>query len=328
MKILVTGASGFLGSHVAEQLSEAGHDVVCLVRKSSNTRFLKTLARVTLAEGAVEDGPSVREAMRGVDGVIHSAGLVKAKGPDEFHRINVEGTLNLLAAAKEIAPNLRRFVFVSSLAAVGPSADGSPVPSNAEPHPVTHYGRSKLAAERAVVAEKDTLPVVVIRPPMIYGPRDNESFAFFQSISRRFLPYLGDGRNTLSVIYAADAASACVRALDADVPSGRTYFVEDGHVYVWREMLEDIERALGKKALVRFSIPFPVLRAAAALSELGGKLSGKAVMLTRDKVNELSAPHWVCDASDTRTDLGWTPQVDWAEGTRRAAAWYRESGWL
>lgn len=328
MKVLVTGASGFLGSHVAEQLSAEGHDVVCLVRKSSNTKLLRTLPRVTLAEGAVEDGPSVREAMRGVEGVVHSAGLVKARGPEEFQRINVEGTQNLLAAAREIAPNLRRFVFVSSLAAVGPSADGSPVAPDAEPNPVTHYGRSKLAAELAVVAEKDRLPVVVIRPPMIYGPRDNESFAFFQSVSRRFLPYLGDGKNTLSVIYAEDAANACVKALSADVPSGRRYFVEDGNVYVWREMLEEIERALGKKAFVRVSVPFFVLRAAAAMSELSGKAAGKAVMLTRDKVNELSAPHWVCDASETRRELGWTPRVDWAEGTRRAAVWYRENGWL
>src|SRR6185369_6348960 len=127
---------------------------------------------------------------------------------------------NLLAAAKEIAPNLRRFVLVSSLAAVGPSEDGTLVPGDSEPRLLTHYGRSKLEAERRAIAEKDNLPVVILRPPMIYGPRDNESFAFFQSVSRRFLPYLGSGKNTMSVIYASDAASACVRALFADVPSG------------------------------------------------------------------------------------------------------------
>jgi nucleoside-diphosphate-sugar epimerase len=328
MKVLVTGGSGFLGSHVAEQLAEGGHEVVALVRKSSSTRFLEGLRGVRLAYGAVEDAASVREAMQDVDGVVHSAGLVKARSAEEFFTINVQGTKNLLAAAKDVAPGLRRFVFVSSLAAVGPSDDGSPVPSSAEPRPLTHYGRSKLEAERAVLAEKDHLPVTVLRPPMIYGPRDNESFAFFQSVSRRFLPYLGDGKNTLSVIYASDAASACVRALAADVPSGRAYFIDDGNVYVWRDMLEDVERAIGKRALVRFSVPFFALRGAALASETVGKITGKAVMLTRDKVNELSAPHWVCDSSDTRRDLGWEPRVDWAEGTRRAASWYRENGWL
>jgi nucleoside-diphosphate-sugar epimerase len=328
MKVFVTGASGFLGSHVAEQLSEQGHSVVALVRRSSNTKFLATLKNVELAYGAVEDKASVRAAIRGADAVIHSAGLVKARNEQEFHRVNVDGTRNVLDAALEERPNLRRFVLVSSLAAVGPSADGTPVCAGAEGKPVTAYGRSKLAAERLVIDAKEKLPVVVLRPPMIYGPRDPESFAFFQSVSRRFLPFLGDGKNTLSVIYASDAASACIRALESDVPSGSTYFIDDGRVYVWKEMLGDIERALGAQALVRVSVPFSLLRGAAVLSEGLSKITGKAVMLTRDKINELSAPHWVCDSSDARRDLGWEPRVDWREGTTRAVAWYRQNGWL
>lgn len=331
MKVLVTGASGFLGSHIAEQLAREGHGVVALVRRSSNTKFLSTLSGVELAYGAVEDAESVRRAMSShgnVDAVVHSAGLVKARDEAEFFKINTEGTRNLLDAAKAATPPLKRFVFISSLAAVGPSHDGRPVLTDALPAPVTHYGRSKLQAERLVLAEKDTLPVVVLRPPMIYGPRDNETFAFFQSVSRRFLPMLGDGTNTLSVIYASDAASACVRALESDVPSGRSYFIDDGRVYVWREMLADVEHAIGARALVRFGVPLPFIRGAALASEGIGRLTGKAVMLTRDKLNELSAPHWVCDSSDTRRDLGWEPAVSWAEGTRRSVAWYREHGWL
>jgi nucleoside-diphosphate-sugar epimerase len=178
------------------------------------------------------------------------------------------------------------------------------------------------------MAAKERLPVVVLRPPMIYGPRDNESFAFFQSVSRRFLPYLGDGKNTMSVIYASDAASACIRAIESEIPSGRSYFIDDGRVYVWMDMLADIERALGRAALVRVSVPFSLLRGAAFMSEAASRLTGKAVMLTRDKVNELSAPHWVCDSSDARRELGWEPKVDWREGTARAATWYRQNGWL
>ena len=328
MRVLVTGASGFLGSHIAEQLAEAGHSVVALVRKSSNTKFLSSLRGLELATGSVEDATSVRAAMAGVDAVIHSAGLVKARSEEEFFRTNTDGTRNLLSAAREVAPGLRRFVFVSSLAAVGPSLDGLPVDGGGEPRPVTQYGRSKLAAERLVRDAKDQLPVTVIRPPMIYGPRDHESFAFFQSVSMRFLPYLGDGKNTMSVVYAADAASACIQALDRDVPSGNAYFVDDGKVYVWLDMLKDIERAVGKAALVRLSIPFPVVRGAAMVNEVIGKLTNKAMMLTRDKLVELSAPHWVCDSSDTRKDLGWEPKVGWEEGTRLSATWYRDNGWM
>jgi nucleoside-diphosphate-sugar epimerase len=327
MRVLVTGASGFLGSHIAEQLAEAGHSVVALVRKSSNTKHLSSLRGLELATGTVEDAASVRAAMKGIDAVIHSAGLVKARDEAEFHHINVDGTRNLLDAAREVAPGLRRFVFVSSLAAVGPSLDGKPVAAD-NARPVTHYGRSKLAAERLVRDAKDQLPVTVIRPPMIYGPRDNESFAFFQSVSMRFLPYLGDGKNTMSVVYASDAASACIKAIDSDVPSGNAYFVDDGSIYVWLDMLKDIEKAVGKAALVRLSIPFPVVRGAAMFNELISKVTGKATMLTRDKLIELSAPHWVCDSSDTRRDLGWTPKVSWAEGTKLAAKWYQDNGWM
>jgi nucleoside-diphosphate-sugar epimerase len=328
LEILVTGGSGFLGSHIAELLSQQGQHVIALVRRTSNSEFLRTLRNVKLVYGAVEDLASVEAAMEGARAVIHAAGLVKAQGPTEFERINVGGTQNLLFAAKKRGSALKRFVYVSSLAAMGPSDDGKPIPRHCEPRPVTHYGRSKLKAEQAVLAAKDELPVTVIRPPFIYGPRDSESFAFFQTVSRRLLPFLGDGRNTLSIIYGPDAASACVRAVFADVPSGSCYFIDDGNVYVWREMLEELERVLGRRALVRFSIPFSVLKGVAVATESYGRLRNKAVMLTRDKINELSAAHWVCDGKDARTDLGWAPQVDWSEGARRAAAWYREHGWL
>ena len=327
MRVLVTGASGFLGSHVAEQLAAAGHTVVALVRKSSNTTFLKSLRNVELAYGAVEDRASIAAALKGADAIIHSAGAVKARTPEEFHAINVGGTENMAHAALEAAPDLKRFVYVSSLTTAGPSDDGRPVSATSR-NPVTHYGRSKLAAEDFLDTVKDRLRITTLRPPMIYGPRDNESFAFFQSVSRRFLPYVGTGENTLSVIYASDCASACIQAIGADVPSGNKYFVDDGEIYVWKDMLADIERALEKKAFVRFSVPFGALKLAALASETMAKATGKAVMLTRDKVNELTAAHWVCDSTDTRRDLGWTPKVKWPEGTRLSVAWYRENGWL
>ena len=328
MKVLVTGGSGFLGSYICDQLAREGHAVRALVRKSSNRKFLATIPGLEFAEGSVEQKDLVDAAVAGVDAIVHSAGLVKARNKEEFFACNVQGTANLLDAAKKHAPNLTRFVFVSSLAAVGPSSDGTPVLASRPPSPVTEYGRSKLAAERAVLAVKDELPVTVIRPPLIYGPRDNETFAFFQSVSRGVLPILGDGKNTLSVVYAADAAAACVRAISAQVPSGSTYFVDDGNVYVWRDALADVERAVGRRAFVRVGIPLGVLRAAAALSEAYGKLNNKAVMLTRDKIHELSEKHWVCSSELARKELGWEPKVNWREGTALAAEWYRANRWL
>ena len=194
---------------------------------------------------------------------------------------------------------------------------------------MTHYGRSKLEAERAVLAAKDRLHVTVVRPPLIYGPRDRETLAFFTSVRNGVLPMTGDGSNTLSVVYVADCASAVVRALGArGVPSGRTYFVDDGTVYVWRDALAEIESALGRRAFVRFGMPMGVVKVAAAATQLWGKMTNTAQMLTLDKVNELKQRHWVCEGSGARRELGWQPRTSWPQGVAKAVAWYRQAGWL
>lgn len=328
MKVLLTGGSGFLGSYVAEQLSAQGHVVRALVRPRSDKRALEKLQGVEFVPGAIEDRASLSPAVEGVDAVVHVAGIVKARRPADFFTVNTQGTKNLLDAALARG-GVRRFVYVSSLAAMGPSRDGTPVPEDAAPNPVTQYGRSKLEAERAVLAAGDRLPVTVIRPPMIYGPRDRETLAFFTSVKNGVLPMTGDGSNTLSVIFVADCASACVRAATAaDAPSGKAYFVEDGAVYVWREALKDVEAALGKRAFVRVGVPMGVIKAAAAATQLWGAMTNTAQMLTLDKVNELTQQHWVCSGEGARRDLGWTAKVQWAEGVREAVKWYREAGWL
>jgi nucleoside-diphosphate-sugar epimerase len=328
MKVLLTGGSGFLGSYVAEKLAAGGHVVRALVRPKSERRFLERLAAVEFAEGAIEDRASLTPAVRGVDAIVHVAGIVKARRPDDFFAVNTQGTRNLLDAALEQG-GIQRFVHVSSLAAIGPSKDGTPIHENAEPKPVTHYGRSKLDAERAVLAEAGRMPVTVIRPPLIYGPRDRETLAFFTSVKNGVLPVMGDGLNTLSVIYGEDCADAVARAATmTSAPSGRAYFVDDGAVLVWRQALADVEAALGRKAFVRFGMPMGAIKVAAAATQLWGKITNTAQMLTLDKVNELSQRHWVCSGDGARTDLGWEPRTSWAEGCRKAVEWYRSEGWL
>ena len=327
MRMLLTGGSGFVGSHVAERLSELGHTVRALVRPSSDKRALEKVGGLELVTGAVENRASLDDAVKGCDAVVHVAGLVKARSSKEFFDVNAEGTKNLLDAAIA-AGSVRRFVQVSSLAAIGPSFDGSPVADDASAHPVNHYGRSKLAGELAVLGAAERIPVTVIRPPLVYGPRDRETLAFFTSIRHGALPIVGDGRNTLSVVYGPDCAAAIVAAALSDGPSGKAYFVEDGAVYVWREALEDVERALGKRAFLRKGVPVWTLKVAAAASQTWGKITNTAHMLTLDKVNELEQRHWVCSGEGARRDLKWAPQVQWPEGVQLTAEWYRREGWL
>ncbi|MDP9002177.1 MAG: NAD-dependent epimerase/dehydratase family protein [Myxococcota bacterium] len=325
MKVLVTGSSGFLGGHVAELLSKRGDHVRALVRKTSNRKHLESLPNVELFEGTVEQVERVKDAMDGVDAVVHTAGLIKARSTDEFFAVNVGGTSNLIEAAR--GRRLKRFVFVSSLEACGPSSDGMPVGSDQE-DPVTAYGRSKLAAEKVVLSAKDDIPVIILRPGAIYGPRDAEILQAFKSIKRGLLPLIAGGEAKGVWIYATDCAAACIRAIDADLSSGKTYFVDDGcGPMAQSQMLADAEHAIGKRAVWRTSLPVPFLMTVARGVEAYGRMANRPVMLTREKATML-LQHWVCSSEETRRDLGWEPRVPWREGVALAVQWYRENGWL
>jgi nucleoside-diphosphate-sugar epimerase len=330
MKVLVTGASGFLGGHVAERLTKRGDSVRALVRSTSSRAHLEKLPNLEFFEAAIEDADRIKEAVEGVDAIVHTAGLVKARSTDEFFATNVGGTSNLVQAARggrgKAAP-IKRFVFVSSLTACGPSPDGRPVPRDQEV-PDNAYGRSKLSAEKVVLSVKDEVPSVILRPGAIYGPRDAEILDVFKSIQRGLLPLVGTGEAKGVWIYATDCAEACVRAIDADVPSGSAYFVDDGHGAIdQKQLCADAERALGRKAFIRRSIPVPMLMAIARGVEVFGRVTNRAVMLNTEKANML-LKHWVCSSEETRSALAWEPQVPWAEGLDRTVKWYRENGWL
>lgn len=328
MTVLVTGASGFLGSHVAERLSQSGRAVRALVRKSSDTKFLASLPGVELVHGSVDDYESCAHAAQGVSGIVHAAGLVKARSGDEFRRINTDGTENLMRAALA-AGTVKRFVLVSSQAAGGPSQNGVPVAVGSERAPVTAYGRSKLAAERVLLTEKSVLPCTILRPPAIYGPRDREILIFFKAVKSGVLPLTNPKEARYSMIYGPDCAAACIAALDADSESGLTLYVDDGQPITFGEMVDRVEAALGTKAWLRIPLPPQLVRGAAALTELYGKVTDQAVMLTRDKCNELhERGGWVCDGRAALTALRWKPEVTFAEGVKLTADWYRSAGWL
>ena len=324
--MLITGASGFLGSHIAEQFAAAGHEIRLLLRKTSSREFLTFPHEEAI--GDVTDPSSLRAAVEGVEAVVHPAGLIKARSEAEFRAVNEEGTSNLLKAIEERAPDLRRFVYISSLSAHGPSLGGAPRPSEAEPKPVSAYGRSKLGGETATRNSGLAGRSVIFRMPVIYGPRDPALLPLFKAVRYRIAPLLRGGRNRLSIIYASDAASAVVEATTAEADAGgRTYCPEDGAVYTWRDLLSAIESASGRRALM---LPVPLIgyQAAGFGSELFGRITGQAQVFDRDKVREMRRHAWVCSSEALREELGWRPSVQIEEGARLTHQWYREAGWL
>ena len=333
MRVLVTGGSGFLGSHVVERLIERGHEVACLVRTSSDTSFLDAVRgpkgeRVALVSGAIDDVASLERAVADCEGVVHCAGVVKARTYDDYERVHKDGTLALARAARARPGGVRRFVHVSTAGVMGAARAGGAHIEGDTPSPVTPYSRSKLAGEQALLELAGELPITVIRPPAIYGPRDREILAFFQMVRRSRAAFrMGRSMQSMSLVYGADCAEACVLALEREVPSGRVYFVEDGQTYSFESMAEHIARAYGIRLFASPSIPVPVVRAAAHASALFGKATGRVMMFTPDKLPELLMNHFTVDASLARRELGWAPTVDFAEGARRTASWYRAHRW-
>ncbi|MBI2940258.1 MAG: NAD-dependent epimerase/dehydratase family protein [Chloroflexi bacterium] len=324
MRSLVTGANGFLGSHLVETLLAAGDDVRCLTRRSSDRRWLDGLP-VEYAWGDVTDPDSSQAATRGVDRVFHLAGLTKALHPRQFFAVNAGGTANVLvAAADRTSPP--RVVVVSSLAAIGPAPSDQPPTEETPGRPITPYGESKLAAEKVAAQYRDRLPLTIVRPPTIYGRRDPETLPFYR-LAKWGLRVVVGGDRRLSLVEATDVARALLLVANAPSAIGRTYFVANHEPVSLDRLLVLIALAVGTRT-VRLPVPAGLIVAAGALNGQIARARGRPHMFDRDKARDIVARHWVCDARRIQQELDFAPMVPLAEGICRVAEWYRQVGWL
>jgi len=326
MNVLITGASGFIGSHLAELLLKKNYKVRCLLRKTSSTAWLKDLP-VELVYGDLFDTEALHRAVEGVDYVYHSAGLTKARTEDEYFRGNTLGTKNILDAARQYSPGLRRFVLFSSQAAAGPSPTKEPINEDVPAHPITTYGRSKLAAEQECHAAGNAVRYTIVRPPVVYGPRDKDVFEFFHTVSRGIQPMAGLHQKFVSMIYVDDLVRGTVMAAESEKTIGQTYFISSKGVYGWRELGEISRQALGRKVL-RVRVPEPGIYAIAAVAELMAKFSSKPALINFEKARDMVQNFWTCDASKAKRDFGFEEEIGIEQGINATIAWYKSMGWL
>ena len=323
---LVTGASGFVGSHLVEELAARGFRVRALVRKSSNLRWLRR-AKPELAYGDVTVAESLPAALDGVDYVFHAAGVVKAISRAEYMRVNAGGTDALLLACTG-ARSLKRIVLVSSLAAGGPSGRGPAVVEDDPPRPISFYGESKLKAEQIALSYAGRLPVTIVRPPAIYGPRDTEVLDYIRCAARfRMAIIAGRPDTRLSVINVHDVTSGLILAALSQQSLGRTYYLGGPEVVTW----VDVAAALGdvlRCKLRRVCLPVTVARIGALLAEFYTLITRKPALLNRQKVREILAGGWVCSIERARREIGFEPRIGIREGMAQTVKWYRENGWM
>jgi nucleoside-diphosphate-sugar epimerase len=325
-EILVTGANGFIGSHICEALLGEGYGVRALIRKTSDISYIKNLD-LKKVFGDLTNPGSLREAVSGVDGIVNTAGLTKAIDADMFDAVNVAGTENILRACAVENPRLGKFIQISSAAASGPAKSFSPVGEDAPARPLTRYGKSKLEGEKIVMIHRDKFPAVILRPLAVYGPRDKEMFSFFRIIKYGLKPTFGSGECYTNFTYAKDLAAAVIRALKKQVASGSVYFVAEKISYSYSEAGDIISEAIGRRAL-DIHIPSTVLRMAGMINETVAKLRNKPSIFTAEKAREISQRFWLVDVSKIEKEMNFTCPTSFKDGVGETVDWYRRHSWL
>jgi nucleoside-diphosphate-sugar epimerase len=332
-KILITGASGFIGSHLTEAAIDAGYEVYAGIRKTSSKQFLRNEA-IQFLEMDLSSEEKLTELFnrsfnnhRAFDFIIHNAGITAARNKSDFNRVNFEFTNNLINALIASKTIPQRFVAISSLAVYGPGDPKSttPIRSDKSPAPISAYGRSKMKAEILLEGIK-SFPVQIIEPAAVYGPRDRDFLAYFKMINSRFEPVIGTQEQHLSFVYVKDLANGILRHLSKPIIR-KKYLVSDTRVYNKRDLGRIISE-LYKVRTLRIQVPLSLVLPVSYLTEFIYGMAGRRPFLNPEKIREISSSNWICDSNDFWNDIESFPETNLTEGLRITGEWYRTQGWL
>ena len=329
-KILITGASGFIGSFIVEEALKQGFETWAAIRKSSSKAFLKD-ERIHFIELNLSSEEQLHEQLKNhqFDYVVHAAGVTKCLHPEDFFRINTEGTKNLVRALIALQMPLKRFVYISSLSIMGAIREEQPyqeIRESDKAQPNTAYGKSKIEAEEWLDTVKG-LPYVILRPTGVYGPRERDYFMMAKSIQAHTDFAVGFKQQDITFVYVTDVVQAVFLALEKG-QTGRRYFLSDGEVYQSSTFSDLIRKELGNPWWIRITAPIWLLRVITFCGEYIGHMTGKVTALNNDKYYIMRQRNWRCDIEPARQELGYEPKVKLAEGVHRSIQWYKENGWL
>lgn len=328
MQILVTGATGFIGTHLVNRLLSENQQVRCLARNTS-VRPAEFADRVEWVIGDLQDKESLIKATAGVDEVFHLAGAIAAQNAFEFLQINTYGTENLLSAMTENANPNARFVYVSSLSAGGPASALKPNHEDDPAFPVSAYGNSKLAAEIALLRQKEKIHVTIIRPAIVYGPGDRETLRLFKFAKNHIVPRMGLRNSFFSMIYVDDLVQMMWLASRSNLSSGEIFYAADqrDEGYSVSEIIKITAQILNTWT-VPIIIPKSFLYCSAAVLDFWSKLARKQSLLNRDKYREMIQKYWVCSSEKAQRLLGYEPKTTLIEGVQKTILWYKEKNWI
>ncbi|MDH3269574.1 MAG: NAD(P)-dependent oxidoreductase [Ignavibacteria bacterium] len=323
---VVTGANGFVGSHLVDYLLIKKFEIRCIVRKSSNLRWLEN-KNVIIFDCGLFDREGLRDAFKNANYIFHVAGAVKAKNEEGYYRGNVEASKVLLEVAEESKDSIKKFLIVSSQTVSGPSLIGKPINEESECRPLTTYAKSKLKQEQVTLGYKDIFPVTICRAPAIYGERDTEIFIYFQVFNKGLTTMIGFDKKELSLLHVADLVEGLYLAAVAEKANGETYFISSEKFYTWDEVGKITSKVLNKKAF-RIRLPHFIVFTVAAFAQFFAMFSSKPATLNIEKAKDLTQRFWICDTSKAVRDLGYRQKISIEDGIKRTCDWYKQMKWI
>lgn len=324
MKILLTGANGFVGSHIVEELTLNNYDVTCIVRKNSNLQWIKNQP-IKLKYGSLEDKQFLKEVVSDVDIVIHCAGVVRALEWNTYNQINVICTKKIIESVLENNINLKKFVFISSQAAMGPSFNGKIRQLNDEESPVSDYGRSKLLAEKEVKKLEGKIPYTIFRPSAVYGPRDKDIFSFFSMVNKHITPKTFSN-HFIQLVFAPDIAKVILKSINIQNTNNKTYYLSDGKIYTWKDVADIIAVSNNIKTITVPIFDF-IFKIIGNIYEIIGNISKKPQVLNKQKITEMLQTSWTCDNSEIIKDINFKFE-NLENGAKITYNWYSINKWF
>lgn len=328
MKAFVTGATGFIGSHLVDRLIAEGHEVTVLVRKSSNRQWLPE-TKIRLVEGDLHDSKALEACVKGQDWIFHVGGQVRAVRALDFEKTNVQGTANLMQAITRHAPDIQQFIFLSSLEAGGPSTLEQERHEADADAPISTYGHSKLQAEQVVNGYKNQIPVLTIRPPIVFGPRDTGVYEGFRLIQYGIRIQIGSGDNWLSTIYVENLVDALLHCAQTPSDSGAIYYVSDQPSRQTSFSIQnDMALVLKKSVKITIFTPIFLFWGICQCAEIFQQLTRKPQWVNRGRYQAMIEKSWMCNSDKIRQEMGFSPKISTREGLRITAEWYQKMGWI
>ncbi|MEE9499062.1 MAG: NAD(P)-dependent oxidoreductase [Nitrospinaceae bacterium] len=323
---LVTGATGFIGSHLVDALLERGCEVRCIVRETSNLQWLDT-SRVILYTGDLHQPDTYKDCFADVDYVFHCAGITRARNHHEYLHSNARACIPFYRSCVEHGKQIKGVVHISSLAAVGPTSAGQKVDEDTPCHPLTYYGKSKLTGEEIALGYASELPMVILRPPVVYGEREVNFFSYLKAIKWRLAIKLGTAPRALSIIYVKDLVDAMIRAAAAPDPDRNVFFITDGNIYSWDDLANAAMKALEVRAQTVI-IPVSLMGFIAMVSEFLAKMGDRVPLLDRQRMIDLRQSSWTASSERFFDHYSFHPRLDLKQGLKQTCSWYKQQGWL